>query len=352
MYKHISMGSFSTPCDPSMVSISLLVGLLMLSLGTTGVQSIGVCYGMLGNNLPSSREVVDFYKSQNIGRMRIYAPVGAALDALKGSNIELLVGVPNEILRELSRNPSTAKGWVQDNVRNYWPSVKFRYIAVGNEVIPGNLSQFVLPAMRNIYNAISSSGLRDQVKVSTAIHMGVLEKSYPPSQGSFGGAANQHLKPIVQFLATTGAPLLANVYPYFSYVGNPKDISLSYALFTSPSTVVHDGSLQYQNLFDAMLDALHSAVERAGGSNVKIVVSESGWPSAGSPAATIENARIYNSNLIKHVSKGTPKKPGRHIETYIFAMFNENQKPGDDIERNFGLFYPSKKPVYPINFSP
>lgn len=161
----------------------------------------------------------------------------------------------------------------------------------------------------------------------------------------------KYLGPIVRFLATTRAPLLANLYTYFSYIGNPKDISLNYALFTSPSTVVYDGSLQYQNLFDAMLDALHGAVERIGGSNVKIVVSESGWPSAGGFVATIENAQINNSNLIRHVSKGTPKRPGP-TETYIFAMFNENQKTGAATERNFGLFYLNKNPVYSVNFSP
>ncbi|AES89514.1 glycoside hydrolase family 17 protein [Medicago truncatula] len=30
------------------------------------VQSVGVCYGMLGNNLPSRQEVVDLYKSNGI----------------------------------------------------------------------------------------------------------------------------------------------------------------------------------------------------------------------------------------------------------------------------------------------
>ncbi|KAL6613826.1 hypothetical protein ACP70R_036096 [Stipagrostis hirtigluma subsp. patula] len=31
-------------------------------------------------------------------------------------------------------------------------------------------------------------------------------------------------------------------------------------------------------------------------------------------------------NLINHAAMGTPKKPGA-LETFLFAMFNENQKP-------------------------
>ncbi|KAK7837919.1 glucan endo-1 [Quercus suber] len=59
---------------------------------------IGVCYGMLGNNLPSPREVINMYKQYNIGRIQLYGQNYGAFLALRGTNIELMLGVPNEEL--------------------------------------------------------------------------------------------------------------------------------------------------------------------------------------------------------------------------------------------------------------
>ncbi|KAG1338562.1 Glucan endo-1,3-beta-glucosidase, basic vacuolar isoform [Cocos nucifera] len=332
----------------SRAAIALLLGLLIAI--PTGVKSIGVCYGMQGNNLPQPSAVVNLYKSKSIKAMRLYDPNQAALQALKSSNIQLILDVPKTALQSLASNASAANDWVQENVKAYSTGVSFKYITVGNEVIPGDQARYVLPAMRNIYSALSSAGLQNQIKVSTAVATSVLGVSYPPSNGSFSSDALTYLSPIVKFLASNGAPLLVNVYPYFSYVHNQNTIKIEYALFTSPGTVVTDGQYKYQNLFDAIVDAVYAALEKVGGSNVAIVVSESGWPSAGGTAATINNAKTYNQNLINHVGQGTPRRPGKAIETYIFEMFNENQKH-PAVEQNFGLFYPSMQAVYSINFT-
>ncbi|XP_057953352.1 glucan endo-1,3-beta-glucosidase-like [Malania oleifera] len=334
----------------------LLLGLSMLSSQMKGTQSIGVCYGRNGDNLPPASEVIDLYKSNVIAQMRIYDPDQSVLQALKGSNIDLILDVPKDKLQSLASNPSVAADWVQTNVKSFSPDVKFKYIAVGNEIKPSDAeSKYVLPAMQNVHNAIASAGLQDQIKVSTAIEFGLLGTSYPPSDGSFKDDAKTYINPIITFLASNGSPLLANVYPYISYIGDPQNIQLQYALFTAPGVVVHDpnSNLDYRNLFDALMDALYSALEKSNGANVEIVVSESGWPSAGEAAATTENAGTYNKNLIDHVkgSGGTPKKPGRAIQTYLFAMFDENKKPGAPTEQHFGLFSPDKQPKYQISFN-
>lgn len=300
---------------------------------------------MLGNDLPSSSDVVQLYRSKGINGMRIYSPNKAALDALRGSGISLVLDVGNDKVGELAASPSNAASWVQNNVRPYYPAVNIKYIAVGNEV-QGGATQSILPAMRNLNGALAAAGF-GSIKVSTSVRFDVITNSYPPSNGVF---AQSYMTDIARYLASIGAPLLANVYPYFAYRDNPRDIKLNYATFQPGTTVRDDGNgLTYTNLFDAMVDAIYAALEKAGAPNVRIVVSESGWPSAGGFAASVDNARTYNQGLIDHVRQGTPKRPGA-LEAYIFAMFNENQKTGDPTERNFGLFYPNKSPVYPIRF--
>ncbi|GJM91920.1 hypothetical protein PR202_ga08342 [Eleusine coracana subsp. coracana] len=329
----------------SMLAIALIVGTLACVPIT--VQSIGVCYGMLGNNLPSASQVVQLYRSKGINGMRLYDPNRPALDALRNSGIGLILDTANGRLGEFASNPSAAASWVQNNVRPYYPAVNIKYIAVGNEV-DGGATQSILPAMRNINNALSAAGLGNSIKASTSVRFDVIADSYPPSSGRF---AQGYMVDIARYLASTGAPLLANVYPYFAYRGNPNDIKLNYATF-QPGTTVRDdrNGLTYNNLFDAMVDSIYAALEKAGTPGVRVVISESGWPSAGGFGASIDNARNYNQGLINHVGQGTPKKR-QPLETYIFAMFNENQKPGDPTEQNFGLFYPNTSPVYPIRFT-
>ncbi|KAL8242202.1 hypothetical protein R6Q59_012504 [Mikania micrantha] len=328
--------------------LAILV-LLINVLIVRDAQSVGVCYGGYGPPFPSEREVVSLYQSNGITGMRIYDPHQPILEALRGTNIELMIGVPNDGL-QLLNDPNAATKWVSENIQRYWPDVRFRYIAVGNEVDPnkesGQYASFVLLAMQNVYNAIRTAGLGDQIKVSTATYTGLLENSSPPSNGVFHDNVRGFIEPIIGFLVQNNLPMLANIYPYF---GNPGS-NLPYALFNAPGPVVTDSNgLQYSNLFDAMLDAHYAAQARLGGADVEIVVSESGWASAeGGPVATVENAGTYYRNLISHVkgTNGTPLKPGRPIETYLFEMFDENQKGGNPEEKHFGLFSPDQQPKY------
>ncbi|KAJ4750916.1 hypothetical protein LUZ62_085321 [Rhynchospora pubera] len=314
-----------------------------------GVEAIGVNYGLLGDNLPSPDKVISLYKSRGIQSLRLFNPDQNALHALKGSDISVILGTLNEDLQQLASSQSYAATWVQTNVAPFSGSVHFKCIDAGNEVIPGDLATYVLPAMQNLDAALNDAGY--SIPVTTAVSTQVLGDSYPPSQGTFSDSASSYMAPIATFLESKGYPLLVNVYPYFSYTSDTKEVHLDYALFNAHQTVVLDGGVQYSNLFDAIVDSVYAALEKSGGPSVDVVVSETGWPSGGgAPGATVENAMIYNNNVVAHVKRGTPRRPGKELETYLFAMFNENQKP-EGVEQHFGLYRPDMTEVYHVDFS-
>ncbi|XP_077225085.1 glucan endo-1,3-beta-glucosidase-like [Tasmannia lanceolata] len=307
---------------------------------------IGVCYGVNGDNLPAPTDVINLYKQNGIEMVRLYEPYPNVLQALRGSQLKVALGTKNEDLANLAGSQDVATTWVSNNVLAY-NDVDFIYISLGNEVIPGDDAQYVTQAMKNIKNALDAAGL--SIHVTTVVGSAIMGTSYPPSQGAFSSDSIDTMSSVVQFLASTGSPLMINVYPYFAYASDPVHISLEYAIFTAQSPVVHDGNLDYWSLFDAMVDAVYSAMEKVGGGDVKIAVAESGWPSAGNGDITTPGlAGTYNHNMMNHVISGsTPKRPGYKMDTFIFAMFNENLKaPG--IEQNWGLFYPNETPVYPV----
>ncbi|KAL1533713.1 glucan endo-1,3-beta-glucosidase-like [Salvia divinorum] len=367
------------------ITTMLILGLLVtISLDFT-VAQIGVCYGRMGNDLISPRQVVDLYKRHNIKRMRTYDADAAILEPLRGSGIELNVVITNGYLECLAKEPNKAYEWVRDHVHNY-PDVDLRYISVGNEVNPADsatavYAPFVLPAMRNVYREVCRAGFGKRVKVTTTVGMNTLGASYPPEDTEFLGEVKPYLRPIVAFMVRTGAPFMANVYPYFAYSQN-ENINIGYALLESGHGIKING-VYYDNLFYAMVDAVYAAVERMvespslktargvynrtlekKGKNNKIgpkaesesnqdiltvLVTETGHPTHGGNKANMRNAKIYNQNLVEIVEGGTPRHP-EPIETYIFALFNENEKPGAETERHFGLFYPNGQPKYDINF--
>ncbi|BFI39874.1 protein MpGH17.19 [Marchantia polymorpha subsp. ruderalis] len=332
--------------------------LLLLSLASIpGVDAtLGVNYGTVANNLPTPADVVALLKTTTITRVKLYNADPAIISAFSGSGISLVVGVSNDQIYSLGRSPSFAQQWVTANVASYVPATNIIAIAVGNEVLTAspNLQSSLVPAMQNLHTGLVNLGLADRIKVSTPHSFGVITKSYPPNMGLFRADLSADVfTPMLDFLAQTGAPFMINAYPYFAYRDDSK-LSIAYALF-EPNTGVTDPAtgLHYDNLFDAQVDAVYAAMGRLGHQDIKVVVSETGWPSfgdAGESGVGVTNAQTYNGNLIKHLAQvtGTPARPNAAVETYIFSLFNENLKPGPASERNFGLFLPDRNTVYNV----
>ncbi|KAH0884712.1 hypothetical protein HID58_060808 [Brassica napus] len=238
-----------------LVSVPLL--LLILSFLLASFFDTAVCYGKIGNNLPRPADVVAFYGQRNIRQMRLYDPDQEVLTALRGSNFELLLDVPNSDLQRIATHYLEADTWVRNNVRKYTKGVRFRYLlSVGNEV----------QVMQNIEGAVSDLGIKVSTAIDTRSHRGV-----PPSIGSFTENFQIFIAPVIDFLVSKKSPLLVNIDTYFIYANNMRDVSFEYALLTSYKNVVNDGSNIYRNLFVALLDTIYAALEELSGGAVNIV---------------------------------------------------------------------------------
>ncbi|CAL9779113.1 unnamed protein product [Musa acuminata subsp. burmannicoides] len=335
----------------------------LLLLFSTAAEAgiVGVNYGRVANNLPSATEVVELLKSNGISHVKLYDADPSFLRALAGTGVKVVVTVPNEILASTAARPGFALAWVQRNVVAYYPSTQIQAIAVGNEVFvyPRNLTTFLVPAMQNVHAALSSLRLDGVIKISSPIALTALQNSYPSSAGSFRPElVVSVLQPMLEFLRQTGSYLMVNAYPFFAYEANADVISLDYALFRPNPGVVDSGNgLRYYSLLDAQIDAVFAAMSAIKYEDIKIVISETGWPSKGDAdekGAGQANAAAYNGNLIRRVlsgNAGTPLRPQADIDVYLFALFNENQKPGPTSERNYGLFYPDEGKVYDVEFT-
>ncbi|KAJ4813931.1 hypothetical protein LUZ62_026497 [Rhynchospora pubera] len=341
-------------------TLSFLFSFFLLSASSSEGGSIGINYGRVANNLPSASTVVQLLKTNGVTQVKLYDTDPTVLKSLAGSRIKVTVALPNEILSATAARASFAASWVQRNVAAFYPSTQIQAIAVGNEVFvnPKNLTSYLLPAMTNVQAALVKLNLDKAIKVSSPIALTALQSSYPPSAGAFrSDLAQPVMKPMLDFLRQTGSYLMVNAYPFFAYEANANDISLDYALFRPNAGVVDPGSgLKYYSLLDAQIDAVAYAMSALNYNDVHIVISETGWPSKGDATETganANNAAAYNGNLIRRVLSGncgTPKRPQDDIDVYLFALFNENQKPGPTSERNYGMFYPNQQKVYDVEF--
>ncbi|ESQ55575.1 hypothetical protein EUTSA_v10025369mg [Eutrema salsugineum] len=337
---------------------------LLLSLVFSGnilqrVTSLGINYGQVGNDLPSPDKVINLLRSLRITKTRIYDTNPQILSSFANSNIEIIVTIENQVL-PLLQDPQQALQWVDSHIKPYIPATRITGIMVGNELFTdedSSLIGYMMPAMINIHKALVQLGLDRYIQVSSPCSLAVLAESYPPSAGSFKPAVSSVMQQLLDFLEATKSPFWINAYPYFAYKDSPNKIPIDYVLFnrnigmTDPNTRLH-----YDNMMYAQVDAVAFAAAKLGYRNIEVRVAETGWPSKGDPGeigASPLNAATYNRNLMmrQFAGEGTPARRNSRLDVYIFALFNEDMKPGPTSEKNYGIFRPDGSLAYNLGFS-
>ncbi|OMP09473.1 Glycoside hydrolase, family 17 [Corchorus olitorius] len=343
-----------------------LLAFLLASLVVGSVaeisNKIGINYGREANNLPSPYQSIELMKSMKAGRVKLYDSNPEILKLLSGTKIDVSVMVPNDEIVRIGSSQAAAEQWVHNNVMAYYPDTRIRFILVGNEVLSYNTSRLwhnLVPAMKNIKKRLTSLNVKN-IKVGTPLAMDMLQSTFPPSTGTFrSDISDSVMKPLLKFLNSTKSFFFLDVYPYFPWSANPMNISLDFALFNGKENITDPvNGLVYTNLLDQMIDSVVFAIEKLGFRHIRLAIAETGWPTAGDidqVGANIQNAATYNRNLIKKItakpSLGTPARPGIIIPTFIFSLYEENQKTGPETERHWGLLHSNGTPIYDIDLT-
>ncbi|XP_024628894.1 glucan endo-1,3-beta-glucosidase 8 [Medicago truncatula] len=328
--------------------------------GAQTVPGVGVNWGLLATNPIDPNIVVNMIKDNGIKMVKIFDTDPWILGAFSGTDIEVMVGIPNDQLKKLSKSMDEAEDWVKHNVSKHMHDggVNIRYVSVGNEAFlksyNGSYVGTTFPAMENVQKAINKAGFGDKIKVTTALNADVYDtNSEKPSGGNFRADIFDVMKQIVKFLDENNSPFLVNIYPFLSLYQN-DDFPEDYAFFDSSSRTISDNDIHYSNVFDANFDTLVWSLKKAGHPKVSIMIGEVGWPTDGNRHANPNTAKRFYQGFLKKMAnkKGSPLRPGP-MKVYLFSLVDENLKsvaPGD-FERHWGIFRYDGKPKFPIDFS-
>ncbi|KAL1320425.1 hypothetical protein HN51_065144 [Arachis hypogaea] len=322
-------------------------------------SGIGVNWGTISSHRLRPTTVVDLLRENKIQKVKLFEAEPDVMRALMGSGIQVMVGIPNEMLSVLSSSPSAADLWVRQNVSSYIGKggADIRYVAVGNEpflsTYNGQFQNLVMPAVLNVQQSLVKANLAGYVKIVVPCNADAYESASLPSQGAFRPELTQIITQLVQFLNSNGSPFVVNIYPFLSLYDN-GDFPQDYAFFEGTTHSVTDGSNVYTNAFDGNYDTLVAALSKLGYGQMPIVIGEIGWPSDGAIGANITAARVFNQGLIRHImsNKGTPLRPNSPpVDVYIFSLLDEGAKstlPGN-FERHWGIFSFDGQAKYLLN---
>ncbi|KAK1411129.1 hypothetical protein QVD17_37673 [Tagetes erecta] len=349
----------------SKMTIFSLSFLCLIACSRAIPNKIGVNFGRVGNNLPSPSRSIELLQIMKAGRVKLYDANHEILQLLSTTNIEVTIMVTNDEISRIANSQQVADQWIHEHILNHYPGTMIRYVLVGNEVLSYTstdqdmqIMKDLVPAMSRIRSTLKTLGINN-IKVGTPLAMDIMGSTFPPSSGVFKPEIVHEIVPILNFLRGTSSFFFLDVYPYLAWADNPTSIHLDYALLEGNRTYTDpDSGLTYTDLLDQMIDSVYFAMAKLGYNNVKIAIAETGWPHQGGfthQGASRENAAKYNRNVVRKMTavppKGTPAQPEFIIPTFIFSLYDENEKTGPESERHWGLLYPDGSPVYELDLS-
>lgn len=129
-------------------SVWILLHLFAFSALPDVVESgIGVNWGTVSLHNLSPSTVVNLLIDNKIAKVKLFDADPNVLKALMGTQIQVMVGIPNEMLALLSSSTAAADLWVSQNVSRYMikSGVNIKYVCSSPPLLRSFLVKVIIP---------------------------------------------------------------------------------------------------------------------------------------------------------------------------------------------------------------
>ena len=98
--------------------VLVLFLVMWMIMGSNGF-GIGVNWGTMATHHLPPEKVVAMLKENGFRKLKLFEADERILGALTGTRMEVMLAIPNNMLQQMSEDPSAAISWVQANVSSY-----------------------------------------------------------------------------------------------------------------------------------------------------------------------------------------------------------------------------------------
>lgn len=98
---------------------ALLFLVFMTNMVYHGLGTIGVNWGTQATNQLPPDKVVKMLRDNGFDKLKLFEADERILRALIGTDIEVMLAIPNKMLQKMSEDPGAAASWVDANVTSY-----------------------------------------------------------------------------------------------------------------------------------------------------------------------------------------------------------------------------------------
>ena len=99
--------------------VSPVVGVICWLCLVVSVSGIGANWGMQTSHPLPASVVVRMLRENGFQKVKLFDAEDGTMNALKKSGLEVMVGIPNDMLATLATSVKAAEQWVKANVSDY-----------------------------------------------------------------------------------------------------------------------------------------------------------------------------------------------------------------------------------------